>query len=242
MKKIFTIIFLLATVVVSAQSIQISYNGTALANGDTITEVVPELGVISDYYLELTNVSQEPVTVKAIRTDLELVQGATASFCFDGNCFPPNTTEAGNVTIEPGATLTHSDAKAFHLSYKTPNAGISYVQVTFENKNDRMDKAIVIFKLVSNSTGIQNVVANSSLRAYPNPASGNVNIDYSYSGNASNLNLVVKNLMGSVLATKSLDINGNKVMLDVSEYSSGIYFYSLEADGKPVVTKKLLVK
>ncbi|MCQ2265759.1 MAG: T9SS type A sorting domain-containing protein [Bacteroidales bacterium] len=242
MKKLFTLIFLFATVVVSAQSILISYNGTPLANGDTINALVPELDATSEYYLDLTNQVEEAVTIKVVKTDIEMVPGATASFCFDRNCFPPTTTEAGNVTLEPGEILTQSDPRSFHLSYKTSNAGVSYVQVAFENKNDRQDKAVVIFKLVANPTSIQNVVANSSLRAYPNPASGNVNIDYSYSGNASSLNLVVKNLMGSVLSTKSLDVNGNKVMLDVSEYSSGIYFYSLEADGKPVVTKKLLVK
>lgn len=242
MKKLFTLIFLFATVVVSAQSILISYNGTPLANGDTLDVVVPELGATSEYFLDLTNQAEEAVTIKVVKTDLEMVPGATASFCFDRNCFPPTTTEAGNVTLEPGEVLTQSDARSFHLSYKTSDYGVSLVQCCFENKNNRQDKATVIFKLSANPTNIQNVVANSTLRAYPNPASGNVNIDYSYSGNASSLNLVVKNLMGSILTTKSLDVNGNKVMLDVSEYSSGIYFYSLEADGKPVVTKKLLVK
>lgn len=242
MKKLFTLILLFATMVVSAQSILISYNGTALANGDTLDVVVPELGMFSDYYLDLTNQAEEAVTIKVVKTDLEIVPGASASFCFQGGCFPPTTTEAGNMTIESGETVTHSDPGAFHLSYKTFDYGVSFVQICFENKNNRQDKATVIFKLSANPTNIQNVVANSTLRAYPNPASGNVNIDYSYSGNASSLNLVVKNLMGSILTTKSLDVNGNKVMLDVSEYSSGIYFYSLEADGKPVVTKKLLVK
>lgn len=242
MKKFFTLIFLFATVVVSAQSILISYNGTPLANGDTINAVVPDLGETIGCNLDLTNQSETSVTIKVVKTELQMVEDAEFLFCFDGTCHGSETHEAGNVTLEPGQTLDSTDARAFHLYYSTPNYGVSFVQVAFENKNDRQDKAVVIFKFSANPTNIQNVVANSSLRAYPNPASGNVNIDYSYSGNASSLNLVVKNLMGSVLSTKSLDVNGNKVMLDVSEYSSGIYFYSLEADGKPVVTKKLLVK
>jgi hypothetical protein len=80
------------------------------------------------------------------------------------------------------------------------------------------------------------------VRAYPNPASDNVTIEYAVSGNANKVQLVVKNLLGSTLYTRNLDVNSNRVKLNVSEYPAGIYFYSIEADGRPMVTKKLLVK
>ena len=67
-------------------------------------------------------------------------------------------------------------------------------------------------------------------------------IEYAYTGNSDNVKLVVKNMLGTTLLTKKLDANGNKVKVDVSEYNAGIYFYSIEADGRPLITKKLLVK
>ena len=113
---------------------------------------------------------------------------------------------------------------------------------TFSNYDNSDDCTSVIFKLVYDPTSIETTPVASKLRAYPNPASDNVTIEYAYAGNSNAVNLVIKNLVGATLYTKKLDVNGNKVKVDVSEYSSGIYFYSIEADGRPLVTKKLLVK
>lgn len=242
MKKIFTLILFFAAVAVSAQSLSLMHNGSELQNGDTIVMNVTSLGIECSAYLDIVNHSSQDVSVKAYKNELEMVPGAEACLCFAGNCWPPSQRVAGPVTIEADSILHGTDPTGFHFAYTTLTDGISYVKFAFVNEENADDEAVVVFKAVANTTAVPTMTVASSLRAYPNPASESTNIEYSYKGNAANLNLVVKNLMGATVYTRALDPNANKVQLDVSEYVAGIYFYSLEADNRPVVTKKLLVK
>lgn len=240
MKKIFTLIFalLIASASVFAQSLALSHGGTPVNNGDTLEVVVPQLSVTMDYYLDLTNVSDEDVMVKVIKNELDMVSGSTAALCFGGLCYPPTTMQSTAMMVMGNNTID----SAFHLSYKTPVAGVSYVEFTFANEDDEDDYVSMVFKLVYDPTSIVSTAVATKMRAYPNPASENVTVEYAYSGQSNNVKLVIKNLVGATVYTRNLDANGNKVRVDVSDYNAGIYFYSIEADGRPLVTKKLLVK
>jgi len=244
MRKFFAFIFALTIVSVSAyaQSLTLTYDGTQVTSGETIEVVVPELNITADFYLDVNNVSDNDITVRVYKADIDMVEGASASLCFGGTCYPPTTSESSTVVIPAHSTLSHSSPDAFHLSYKTLVAGTSFVQFTFANEDNADDNAEVTFKLVCDPTSIVSNAVSTKMRAYPNPASENVTIEYAYAGQSSNVKLVIKNLVGNTLFTKALDANGSKVKVDVSEYSAGIYFYSIEADGRPLVTKKLLVK
>lgn len=238
MKKIFTLILIFAAVSAFGQSLSLRYQGTTINSGETLEVTVPQLNVTEDFYLDVANVSESDIVVKVYKIEGDMVQGATASLCFAGNCYPPTVNESDAMTI-PAQTTVDS---AFHMMYKTPAAGVSYVQFRFVDDHNNDDCAEVTFRLVYDPTNVETVANTTKMRAYPNPASDNVTVEYAVSGNASNARLVVKNLLGATLYTRSLDVNANKVRLDVSEYPAGIYFYSIEADGRPLVTKKLLVK
>ncbi len=246
MKKIFTLLFALviAASCAFAQSLTVAYEGAPVNNGDTLEVIVSQLNTTVDYYLDLSNVTDNDVSMVVYKNDLDMAAGASASLCIGGTCFPPSTTESNPMVIAAHSTLSHATSadNAFHLGYKTTTGGTSYVMFTFSNYDNSDDCTSVVFKLVYDPTSIETTPVASKLRAYPNPASDNVTIEYAYTGNSNAVNLVIKNLVGATLYTKKLDVNGNKVKVDVSEYSSGIYFYSIEADGRPLVTKKLLVK
>lgn len=245
MKKIFTLILMLTTVAAFAQSLSVTYEGTPVNNGDTLEVIVPQLNSTVEYYLDLTNVTDEDVTAVVYKSDLEMSEGASASLCVGGSCFPPTTTESNPFVIPAHFTLSHTGdnpGNAFHLGYKALVAGTSYVMFTFANYDNGDDYVSVTFKLVYDPTGVDMVSQVTKMRAYPNPASENVTVEYAVSGNAGKVQLVIKNMLGATLYTRSLDVNGSKVKMDVSEYPAGIYFYSIEADGRPLVTKKLLVK
>ena len=243
MKKIFTLILMLATVATFAQSLTVAYEGNTVNNGDTLEVFVTQLNTTFDYYLDLTNVTDNDVTMVVYKNDLDMSAGASASLCLGGTCFPPSTTESNPMVIAAHTTLSHAtSADAFHLGYKTTAAGTSYVMFTFSNYDNSDDCTSVVFKLVYDPTNIETVTVASKLRAYPNPATDDVTVEYAVSSNVNKVQLVIKNLLGATLYTRNLDVNANKVKMNVSEYPAGIYFYSIEADGRPLVTKKLLVK
>ena len=74
---------------------------------------------------------------------------------------------------------------------------------------------------------------------YPNPATNEVSINFS-GRSMENLDITVLNSLGQILY-KISDVNSSSdVSIDVSQYSSGLYFIQIEA-GNSQATKKLIV-
>jgi hypothetical protein len=71
---------------------------------------------------------------------------------------------------------------------------------------------------------------------YPNPAIGKTYIEASFSGDAM---LTVYNVVGKVIEERV--ITKSMIVLDVSNYTEGIYLYTLESSGEKV-TKRMTVK
>lgn len=71
---------------------------------------------------------------------------------------------------------------------------------------------------------------------YPNPAIGKTYIEATFEGEAS---LTVYNVVGKVIEVRV--ITKQMIVLDVSNYTEGIYLYTLESGGEKV-TKRMTVK
>ena len=79
---------------------------------------------------------------------------------------------------------------------------------------------------------------------YPNPFNPTTNIDFSVT-NRGAVKLSVYDLMGRQVATVVNEVkNAGKYSanFDASKLSSGVYFYKLEADGKVMTKKMMLLK
>jgi hypothetical protein len=88
------------------------------------------------------------------------------------------------------------------------------------------------------SNGIATVSQN-----YPNPANGNTTINVNLA-KSSKLSLVVTNLVGQKVyeVTKGNVAAGNHTLnIDASKLSSGVYFYTVNADNSSI-TKKMIVE
>lgn len=238
MKKIiFTLLLFVAVYSFAQTSMTLTYSGTQVQSGDTLRfENVP-LNSDFDVYSDIANTTNRPLNLIIVKGILQSAgAGTDVSTCL-GQC---TTSDTVHYTMDADTTLIGG----FHITYVTEAEGISIVKYRIANQdNIAGDYVDVYFRFDSRTTSVHNAsMQASSLCAYPNPASGNVNINYSYNGNASSLQLVVKNIMGATVQVLPLNTNGDKVMMNVSEFTPGIYFYSLEADGRAIMTKKLLVK
>lgn len=89
------------------------------------------------------------------------------------------------------------------------------------------------------SLGIDQNNINNMVSLYPNPATNEVFVNLS-DRSLENMDVTVLNSMGQVLYKLS-DVNSSSVVsIDVSQYSSGLYFIKIEA-GNNLATKKLIV-
>lgn len=71
---------------------------------------------------------------------------------------------------------------------------------------------------------------------YPNPAIGKTYIEVVYEGPAT---LTIYNVVGKVV--EAHEVTSNMITLDVSNYTEGIYLYTLESNGEKI-TKRMTVK
>ena len=77
------------------------------------------------------------------------------------------------------------------------------------------------------------------LLAYPQPASNYLRIDFkSKKNDAKIFNLYDTN--GRTLVSKCLDVNSNKLNLDISQINSGIYYIKIESESG-VYTKQVQI-
>jgi hypothetical protein len=77
--------------------------------------------------------------------------------------------------------------------------------------------------------------------ASPNPARGFTWIPYSLPSEINSAQIVVRNLLGSVVKTETIDSGSERVRIDTSSFNNGIYIYSLLINNQPVLSKRLVV-
>lgn len=77
---------------------------------------------------------------------------------------------------------------------------------------------------------------------YPNPADEYAYLDYSVSAQVNEVKVTFYNIFGSEIKEETLDKDQRKLRVSIKDWPNGIYLYQLSADGKSLVTKKLLVR
>jgi hypothetical protein len=75
---------------------------------------------------------------------------------------------------------------------------------------------------------------------YPNPAKDYLTVEYDilYVKEAK---FQIYNSIGAVIYTKTLNEKKDNLRIQVSEYKNGLYFCSLQIDGKLLNTRKILI-
>ena len=95
-------------------------------------------------------------------------------------------------------------------------------------------------RLDSTMTGLTEVDQPlDQLKLYPNPSDSQINIDYDLEGNKKGV-LEIYNMEGQLIEQKNLGDFFDKVMLDVSEYTSGTYIVKIQTDNGEVLSERFI--
>ena len=242
MKKL---LFILVTVFLSAtythaQDLTLSWKWQSL--GDTIIAYGDANADEIVCHAVVTNNSSEAMNIKVSRERLSLQDG-TNSFFQWVKPYPPTTTVSLQYKlIKSGEKSAPDDFSGHYL----PNnvLGNSYIKYTFFNMDNESQSVSVIVKFMATPTGIaEEAMANGTVsEIYPNPASSFITLDYQLTNKVNTSEVKIFNLMGSEVKSASLENNGSKLRLDISELKSGIYFYSILINNDVYQTKKLVVQ
>ncbi len=146
-------------------------------------------------------------------------------------------TPSGTVIYIAGGTAGFADSGVVGVSAKFNGptglaidaSGVLYVA---DEKNNK------IRKITPRNLGVsKNDISNNTIKIYPNPTRGLLNIDVKdFSTTAQ---LTITNLLGKILYSKK--IQTTTTTIDTSTFTKGIYFVTLE-DGTKKSTKKVIVE
>ncbi len=224
-----------------SQSIQLFYDNDAV--GDTLNISIDRMNDESTIWLSVKNNTSDSLYVTVAKEVISELPDSYNTFCM-GNCFDPSvTTSPTTLNLAAGESSTNDQ---FHLVYFPANQeGTTTVKYSFYDQRINEIPTVVVVNYITGGVGIHNEnISAKVFNAYPNPATSNVTIQYDLSGRAASTDarIVITSLVGNKVYTLPLSNNSGKASIDISNLVAGIYFYSIEANGQVISTKKLIVK
>lgn len=232
MKILFTLMiaFLLLAVENSA------FAGNLVAQNATLNVTGPDT-VTLEATVTIVNNGANSMYVRVARKAKNLMPHHTTQFCWT-LCYSSSTSiSPDSILLNPGGSTS------VFIGYVKPWGfeGNSSVTYCFFDSNPA-DSLYLTFNYTFLSTvGINEIPTRPVItNAYPNPADGVTSIVYNLNA-TKEAKLVIYNLLGSVVKEMKLTEKQNTVFISTTDLKSGIYFYSLVADGKAVSTRKLIV-
>lgn len=232
MRRLLLILPLLFAFLASnAQYTLLDEEGLAIENGGLINVEVNQNIPFSEVKLHLTSATNDNIVFQVTNTTQPA--GAVNSFCVGTQCYSPNySAQATEPVDENNEALVILD---YSTQGTTDSAVIDYR--IFQEGDESVE---FIFSIsYSNTTAIEDITSTRVLNAYPNPANSSVKISYD---TAEDAQIILYNIVGN--AVKKIDIlAGSEILnIEISDLSSGTYFYSISSQTGLSETKRLVIK
>ena len=213
----------------------------SLALIDPIFEESVATGSWVSTQLRVKNNSNKPVRL-GIKLEAPYLSGdQISSICIGNECF--TKFDALEVTtLFPDETIEDVRIR-FNAGYDEISRELSLTIYNIEAPNDQLTKRFTYHIRNNFPNGI--LFADESLQVskiYPNPVSSGASIDYSLSSTLTPATITVHNILGDRIMELNLDASESSLKLPIEELQNGIYFYTLQMNGKGITTKKFVVK
>ena len=244
MKKLAILLILMTfSMVAFSQSIKLFYNDELL--GDTLNINSLRLNDESTIWVSVQNNTADSLFVTVHKEVISEVEGSYNTFCL-GSCYDPIvTTSLRTLDLAAGESST---SEQFHFVYFAPSEPFGTTTVLYSFYDERLNepaKTLVINYITEDPDGINDIpAAMRTFNAYPNPATSNVTIQYEIANRSANDHVCINitSLVGNKVCSVPVSNTSGKANIDLSNLVAGIYFYSVEVNGKIISTKKLIVK
>lgn len=156
-----------------------------------------------------------------------------------------NITSGSSVTLNSSATSVTETGPSYTYAWSSgqntasttvmPTTTTTYIVTITNSSLGCSDTASVTINVTA--TGINEINDNNYLIIYPNPTSGNLNMDGTFLENNSNFEIIVYNCLGKVILQTT-----NAKSIDISDFDNGIYYLTLISEEKIINRKINLMK
>jgi hypothetical protein len=163
--------------------------------------------------------------------------------CIGDQCFDPKRELAKiKLTLKSGEILTD-----VYLDFQM---GIAETRGSFDLffVNEANIREVFVVEAVYRVSNAENRVDEFDYKdvilsdVYPNPSNRIAQLDYKYKNSKVKAKIAINSFIGNPVAEYDLDPSRKSLVINVSDYNPGVYFYTLFLDNKNIVTKKLVVK
>jgi len=216
----------------NAQNIQIPNNSVIQVYGNPTDMQIRSL-------FGIKNSSLKDIFLSVTKEVIQNADGSENSFYW-GSKIEKNETPTYSLSLAPNQLI-----EDFSTIYN-PNfsKGTSLIKYSFYDINNPHIATTITIEYITNgineSTKFKPELALSD--AYPNPAESMVYFDYTIPENVLEAKIIIRTLLGSIVAESNLEGARGKATINVDEFIEGIYFYSLVVGSDIKLTKKLIVK
>lgn len=190
------------------------------------------------------NTSSAAIKSRVRKTIITNTSGQDVYFCYASTCYTPNIfLTPGAPIIQAGQTFPNGNGSYGLRTDFDANGvlGQSIVKYTVYDSLNHADSVNVTITYNVTANGIKTNAASMFVsNASPNPASNLVNFNYELNGAAS-ASIRFYNSLGNLVKTATLAANSKSAQVDVSAMEEGFYFYSVIADGKAIITRRLVI-
>lgn len=240
MKIVFTLIAAFAFTVNAYNQIVTLSNEENVVYG-TAANDAEELSVA----WSVTNATGNAMDIKCRRIAIAEVEGAYSQFCWGILCSPWNTGNASLneiVPLNPGETSNSFYAKYRHYGF----AGQSIYSYCYFNADDPTQEFCYNVNYCVDaecfvSVAEENKPAGEIENVTPNPISGQGMISYKFNTNPTDASMIIYNMVGAVVKEISLTSKQGAVIIDGSEFESGIYFCAIKNEGNVFETTRIVI-
>lgn len=162
--------------------------------------------------------------------------------CYNYNSTGQYYTYETRVVTETGAQLLALPGAGYNWITDVAGAGTKLFSYIYDYSVSPYTVTTKVYAIPGNLPSVVNEnLKNVDAKAWPNPVSGSLNIEFDLPKDVPSANLIIRNLSGQVVRSFHVDGYFGNLMVDASGLASGTYFWSLEGIGLKTVAHKLIV-
>jgi len=221
----------------------LSSDGNYLYNKEVLIDCDPS--EINEYPILLHNHTNEVVSFRVSKTIIESEEGHDIYFKYGGVEYSVDdvSSEASGVSIAADETLQGDNGFYAMLNPNgvDGNEMLTKVRYKFFNRMSGNDADFVTLVYNPSGVGFSELENYQISEPYPNPASEYVYIDHNIQNDVQ-AEIKLYNSAGQLILIHPIAKNSSKSILRTSILQYGVYFVSIEIDGKPIGTEKLMIQ
>jgi hypothetical protein len=200
-------------------------------------------GTVLKANVTITNTSAVPLTLRLTQNNPSLLPGHSLIICWGDFCTPD---QPANEPLVLQPNVPYNGLIIELKTLPTAQEGASTVSYVLQNATDLRDRVTLnyTFNVTRATNQLVPALRNQPtlLPPVPNPATDVVNLGYSIpAGLVQRAALRLHDLMGREVYREALSDTENPAQVSVKGLKAGVYFCSLEIDGKAVATRRLAV-